>query len=267
MRLSVIRLGVLLVPVGLLTAGAASAQQVPRSAAPAMQSPQLRSQISIMERILEGAVNEGIHNAVNQMPDLFQGPGMFITPPRARGFKIDGYGVFFDVEVPELPATTLAISVLVRNNEIALVNELNQLRALVLQAVPEANKRGELTRSIDRLQARASGAALTEPGTPPRSGAAPMPANVLTPAAPAREPDEIYTAEVHKALTDVMLEHGVPVPSEEWFTIAVSQSRGGWAEPDTMTLYLSIQGKDLAALRAGKITSEEAAKRIVSKSY
>ncbi len=277
MRLSVVRLGVLLVPSCLLAAGVASAQ-VP-AGAPAQQPAQLRTQIVIMEGVLEKAVGVGISGAVNQMPDLFQGPGLFVTPPRARGFKIDGYGVFFDVEVPGLPATAWSISILTRNNEIALVNELNQLRALVAQSVPEASTRVELTKHLDRVAERATGAPLSEPGVPPQPNASvtpvkgrstPVPARAAAPSiAPARDPDQIYTGEVRKALTNVILEQAIAmqVAPDEWFTIAASQSRGGWGEPETLTLYLSIKGRDLAALRARQITQEDAAKRIIAKNY
>lgn len=278
-RLSVVRLGVLLVPSCLLAAGAASAQ-APATPARAAESTKLRSQISIMEGILEKAVGEGIRGAVNQMPELFQGPGLWVAPPRARGFRIEGYGVFFDVEVPGLPATTWSISILTRSNEIALVNELNQLRALVLQSVPEPAKRVELTKGFDKVQSRVSSAALSEPGVAPApapgaaalvsQGAQPAPARApAPPIAPLRDPNAIYTDEVQKALTTVMLEQGITmqVAPEEWFTIAASESRGGWGEPESMTLYLSIRGRDLAALRTRQITPEEAAKRIIAKNY
>jgi hypothetical protein len=278
-RLSAVRHVMLVVPSCLLL-GSPAFGQAPAPATAAHQSVQLRNQIAVMEGVLERAVGVGISGAVNQMPDLFQGPGMWgVTPPRARGFKIDGYGVFFDVEVPSLPATTWSISILTRNNEIALVNEINQLRALVAQSVPEASKRVELTKSLDRVAARVSGAALSEPGVPPAPGAtaslvsdATTPGPTRAPAPrmmPVRDPDAIYTGEVRKALTNVMLEQGITMQMapEEWFTIAASQSRGGWGEPETMTLYLSIQGKDLAALRTRQITQEEAARRIIAKNY
>jgi hypothetical protein len=273
-RFSPVRQIALLVPSCLLVAGAASAQ-VPAATARAPEFAKLRSQISMMEGILERAVGEGIRNAMVQMPDLFQGQ-VWINPPRARGFRIDGYGVFFDVEVPTLPMTTVAISILTRNNEIALVNELNQLRAQMLQAVPEPAKRVELTRTLDRVQSRVSGAPLSEPGVPPQTPGAATPvehrlgasgATAAPQLAPVRDANTIYTDEVRKALTDVLLEHATQVAPDEWVTIAASESRAGWEPQDTMTLYLSIQGKDLAALRAGKITQEEATKRIVSKLY
>jgi hypothetical protein len=274
---SAIRLGVLLLPPCLVAAGAVSAQTVTVPASERGAPPaQLRVQMSQMEAILERAVQVGIQGAMNQMPGVqFQGPPMFVSP-RARGFKIDNYGVFFDVEVPVLPASiTWSINVLNRNNEVALVNEINQLKAIV-KDLPDEGKRAEIRKGLDRMQARVSAAALSEPaaaspqGASPtlvRDGAAPAPSQ-----APVLGPDDmdaIYTSEVKKALTSVILDHGIALElaPDDWFTVAASEARSGWGPPDTMTLYLSIRGRDLAALRARQITREEAIKRMVDRNY
>ncbi len=233
-----------------------------------------------MEASLERAVQSGIQSAINQMPGVqFQGPPMWVSP-RARGFQIDNYGIFFDVEVPVLPASiTWSISVINRNNEIALVNEINQLKTIV-QSVPDETKRTELRKGLDRMQARVSAASLSEPAPPPQgsqqatlvSSGSPAAASPAAPYAPVPGPDDldkIYTREVQKALTGVMLDYGtsLQIAPDEWFTVAASESRGSFGPPDTMTMYLSIQGKDLAALRAKQITPEEAAKRVVARNY
>jgi len=270
-RLSAIRLGVLLVPSCLVAAGAASAQ--PASAQPAVPSQlaQLRSQISIMEGALERAVGEGIRGAVTEMPDVF-GPWLWGTPTHARGFKIDGYGVFFDVEVPELPASvTWSLQVINRNNDVAVVDELNQLR-LVIGNVSDPKTRADLMRALGRVQSHVSGAALSD--SPPLrvvNGQLVTAAPAKTPPPPS--PGQVYTRAVRKALVNVMLEQGVnlQIAPEDWFTIAACDSQGSGriapGEPELMTLYLSIRGRDLVALRAGQITAEEAAKRIVEKNY
>ena len=57
----------------------------------------------MMEGVLERAVQLGVDNLRRRvravMPDdaLLQGGA-----PQVRGFRLDGYGVFFDVEVPAL---------------------------------------------------------------------------------------------------------------------------------------------------------------------
>ena len=262
MRLSVIRLGVVLVP-ACLVASAVCAQPAPAPAATqASQPPQLRSQMSIMEGILERAVGEGIRGAVAQMPDVL-GPWMLGTPARVRGFKLEGYGVFFDVEVPALPMTiTWSLQVINRNNEVVLVNDLNSMRQVVAN-VPDEKTRVTLARIIDRLEAHVSGAPLSE--APVRSATA-VPA--VRPS-----PGDVYTSEVQRALVNAMLEEGtrLQIAPDDWLTVAACDSQGSGriapGEPQLLTLYLSIKGKDLVALRAGQITREEAAKRVVVKNY
>jgi hypothetical protein len=271
-RLSAIRLGVLLVPSCLAAAGAASAQ--PAAALPATrasQPAQLRSQISIMEGVLERAVGEGIRGAVSEMPDIF-GPWIWGAPPRARGFKIDGYGVFFDVEVPELPASiTWSLQVINRNNDVAVVDELNQLR-LMIGNVSDPKTKADLMRVLSRVESHVSGAALSDSPVRVVNGQVVTAAPAKTPPPPS--PGQVYTTAVKKALVNVMLEQGrdmMQIAPEDWFTIAACDSQGSGriapGEPELMTLYLSIRGRDLAALRAGQITLEEAAKRIVEKNY
>jgi len=69
------------------------------------EQKQSRYQIGQMERVLEGAVEHG----ATMMRDRLQA----VVPPaqaqlliqenaHARGFRLDGYGVFFDVIVPSL---------------------------------------------------------------------------------------------------------------------------------------------------------------------
>src|SRR3954464_15951262 len=85
-------------------AAPAGAQSVASARADAQQKQQ-RYQIAQLERVLEGAVEHG----ATMMRDRLQA----VVPPaqaqlliqdnaHARGFRLDGYGVFFDVIVPAL---------------------------------------------------------------------------------------------------------------------------------------------------------------------
>jgi hypothetical protein len=58
-----------------------------------------RESISYMESLLANAVVSGARRL------LVDNPGLTLVPagqPSARGFVLDGYGLFFDVEIPEL---------------------------------------------------------------------------------------------------------------------------------------------------------------------
>ena len=82
---------------------AATAQAQPAAPAAAQaRSVNLRHQIYLMEGALARAVNFGAAS-LNQeiravMPDML----VLAGESTARGFHLDGYGVFFDVEVPVL---------------------------------------------------------------------------------------------------------------------------------------------------------------------
>jgi len=227
-----------------------------------------------MEALLERAVVAGIHGAQAEMPDLLSNPWMFATSsPRARGFKIDNYGVFFEVEVPGLPASiTWSMEVVNRSNDAAIARELAQLRQLIA-AVTDKKMQEQLASTVSQLQQHVTGAAALSDSPGPRliNGQLISPAPASTP--PPSSPEEVYTREVQKALVAVMVEQGITlqIAPDDWFTVAACDSQGSGrlapGGPDLMTLYLSIKGKDLAALRARQITPEEAAKRIVIKNY
>src|SRR5216110_2870147 len=65
-------------------------------------------QIGVMERVLEGAVEHGAANLRERLQTIApDAPAqlLILGSPRVRGFRLDGYGVFFDVEVPSLNGT------------------------------------------------------------------------------------------------------------------------------------------------------------------
>ena len=67
-------------------------------------------QIGVMERVLEGAVEHGAANFRERLQAMFpDAPAqlMILDNPRVRGFRLEGYGVFFDVEVPSSNGTLL----------------------------------------------------------------------------------------------------------------------------------------------------------------
>ena len=91
---------------GLLTAwwmvgvAAAYAQPLPPVGAANQGSGSRRDDIKIMEVVLTNAVKNGADTLARQMQ--IQEPGSIIVTgtARARGFVLDGYGVFFIVDVP-----------------------------------------------------------------------------------------------------------------------------------------------------------------------
>ena len=61
-----------------------------------------RQKIFMMEGVLERAVQVGIDTFRRQLSAVMPDDMLLVAgdTPAARGFRLDGYGVFFDVEVP-----------------------------------------------------------------------------------------------------------------------------------------------------------------------
>src|SRR5947208_16720662 len=89
----------------------AAAQPVSASAERAKQiaaERESRYQIAQMERVLEGAVEHGATITRDRLRAVLP-PGdtlMSGENARARGFRLEGYGVFFDVLVPPFETDT-----------------------------------------------------------------------------------------------------------------------------------------------------------------
>src|SRR6267142_2322247 len=95
-----------------VTAGPALAQAPDQRRPAAVQSTgkaltplrlkEARYQIGQMERLLEGAVEHGATVIRDRLQALMPADMLLTENARARGFRLDGYGVFFDVQVPNL---------------------------------------------------------------------------------------------------------------------------------------------------------------------
>ena len=97
-------------------------------------------------------------------------------------------------------------------------------------------------------------------------------AAALAPSAPVqalqqRDPNQLYTESVKKALIDVMLRHSklLTIADNEWLTVAASDSDAPQTPAqldETSRILISIRGSDLAAFQAGKLTRDEVLKRV-----
>ncbi len=262
-RLSAIRLGVLLVWSGTVAPPAFAQQaQVPRGP----QADQMRMQIAAMEGVLERAVGQGILATRSQIPDFVSVPfPMLSGSSRARGFRIEGYGVFFDVEVPRLPQSMLwSMQVIARSNDAAIMKDLGEMRALAAK-VSDEKTRAEMQQQINKVELRISG---LPPGTGTAGGMQRVSGGVSQPV-PVKSPDEIYTEEVKNALVRAILDQAgeFQLAPDEWLTVAALDSEGAsrmpaLGESNLATMYFSVQGKTLAAIRSGQINRDEARKSI-----
>jgi outer membrane murein-binding lipoprotein Lpp len=278
---------------------AQGAPSVSRGAAPGQNAEvnrvKARQQIFMMEGVLERAVQLGVENlrsrvrAVMPADALLQGGA-----PQVRGFRLEGYGVFFDVEVPAL-RQSLAWSIRTMNEtNAALARDLAAMRAYV-QAIPDARARAEFERTLRRVQQQVNPAPqaplLAAGGGPAISaqsvGAQPvgtresvtaqsvMPAETVkveqqlaVDQAVVDDPSDAYTEEVKAAVVDAMIENSGPLVlgDNEWLTVAARDNaptapfQSG--DPDVVTLVLRVKGSDLSAFRAGRLTLEQVRSRV-----
>ena len=88
----------------ILVATSVSSQAQPSSevAAGRADSSQLRYQLRVVERAFEEAVEHSARNFASRMEESTPGAARFMGNTGAHGFRLDGYGLFFDVQIPVL---------------------------------------------------------------------------------------------------------------------------------------------------------------------
>ena len=243
-----------------------------RAEADARQS---RYQIGQMERLLEGAVEHGVTVIRDRFQQLTQTPADLLVTDNAhaRGFRLDGYGVFFDVTAPSFETSALVWSLrTLDQNDLGVDSAIKTLQDRVKgdPASEQALKRLELQVGPATI-ARIANPSIVGARTAVGSVAA---ANVDTaqPAAAVdpmlNDPNEAYRGEVIQALRDAMLDHSraLEIAATEWLTIAVrgndDRPRLAPADSDSRTRTIRIRGADLTAYLAGQISKDEALQRI-----
>jgi hypothetical protein len=269
-----------------ITAGPASAfAQVPREspearqqrlqeAAQARRAAEQRYQIGQMERLLEGAVEHGVTIIRDHLHTLAQvQPDTLVSDnAHARGFRLEGYGIFFDVVVPSFETSwTVALRTL-DQTDLGLESAIRRLQSHIQTSgdpdLAQALKRVELQVNPS-IVARSSAPAVPDARTVTASAA-----SVAADPPPAADdpiladPNEAYRTEVTQALKDAMLSHSssLGIAPTEWLTVAAKgnddRPRLAPADSDARTRMLRLRGSDLAEFLAGRITREEALQRI-----
>lgn len=272
MRLPRWSAGVPVLAASFAAAAALSAQSAGGAATPSEQL-QARHQIFVMEGVLERAVELGARKLSQQVQAVMPDMMLLAGAARARGFRLEGYGVFFDVEVPALRRSVAWSFRTLDQNDLGLTRAIQALRQHVA-SLADAGAKQSLEQALRRLELQV--------GPPPGVQQAGMATNVSAAAlepsppqpAPVQDPGEAYTAEVKEALIDAMLDYSGPISigADEWLTIAArdNEDRSGLAPTDpydVTTIILRVRGADLAAFRGGRTTRDEARRRVEVKEF
>jgi hypothetical protein len=252
-----------------------------------------RYQLAIMADVLERAVQQGARLMSRQLP---MSQMMLVGgDARARGFRLDGYGIFFDVDVPAMRQSVVWSWRMLDMTGGGASGAIDDLKAH-LKTVTDPAERRTLDQAIRQLELQLGPSAGAAPGARPENAQGPggQPTVVALPrsqaAAPAAQPGapvvaqaarapgeddpgEAYTVAVREALIDAMLRYSqsLALGADEWLVVA-ARDRGepgvGSDDPfEVTTIQLRIKGADLQAFHAGRLTQEEARTRVEVREY
>ena len=265
-----------------------------------------RYHVRQMENVLERAVQHAADMMRRRLQAVTPDVLALAGTPRAQGFRIDGYGLFFSVEVPRLSeSVNWALRVLSQDRDERVLASLQKVytseqdpvvRADLERAIRTVQLQLSLTprapAAPQRRAAVSATGAMAEQSAPPMVAdrsvaaaaapplAAPAPTATTPPSAPASEapaesmvdPSVAYEDEVKQALADAMLDYAgsLQLPATEWVTVA-ARDAGYMAFPDTVsdmvTVTLSVRVSDLVEFRAQRLTREQARARVVVKEF
>jgi hypothetical protein len=273
--------------------GPTAAQAAPVPADRARQTAiDARYKVRIMEGVLEKSVQHAALRLNEQLqrisPDLIQLTGA----AHARGYRLEGYGLFFDVEVPAAMRQTMGWTARVMRQQQQGVNEaMGTIRRITGELDPKV--RAEAERAMQQIEVVVRPVPkLRSPGGPGAVAvASPMPGATVEataipgadaagpPRAPAppelprddaallRSPDLAYEEHVREALIGAMLEWGalLPLGPDEWLTVAARDNQDvimPGTSPDVVTIILRVKGSDLAERVAGRVPLDELRRRV-----
>jgi hypothetical protein len=267
------------IAIGLAAAAPLAAQPGQPRVTP--QQRDQRYQITTMERVLEGAVEHGAKVTRDRMQAVVPYDMLLSDNARVRGYRLEGYGLFFDVAVPMLEGSlTWSIRTLDQSN-LGLESALTTLRSLVEKSgdanFEQALKRVELQVAPVTLSAPSTADAFVSPrtltGTAASVAADPPATPVEPPAATAPDailddPVEAFRLEIRDALMNAMLDHGAALrlSGPDLLTIAARGSDDktvlGPLNDDAQTIMITMKGADLSAYLSGQIDRDEAMRRM-----
>jgi len=251
--------------------------QPPAAARPAPPVENRRHSIRMMEAVLSRAVLGGAEHLAEQLGNGSPNVSFFTGQARAHGFQLEGYGVFFHVEIPEMQSS-LVMSVSTLERDLTVASALDAMRR-ALGSVPDGAPRLQAEAALKRLEVQVGPMpTLADPGAAaPRNmirtaDAAPVP-DLPAPDLPVlRDPNSAYRTAIKDALIDAMLEHsrGMNIAPDEWLTVAAHRGESPLGPNEIInssTLVLRIKGSDLAVYDADRTRKAEIRERVEAREF
>ena len=215
----------------------------------------LRSQILTFEDVLRRAIEVAGEDLSKQVQQQLNTPipiqfGFDPTAPIVRGWPIDAYGYHFDVQIPDVAETGILVWQMWGGS---------RPNAGILETPPAGERPA---RPVASGGAVVADDPTTGPAASGRAAAAPDPTPIVA----------TYRANVRHALIDAILNNPGVLNLRDGDMLAVSAAGMGQSAAYRLStrsarLTLYIRGADLAALREGKLTRDQARQRITEKSF
>jgi hypothetical protein len=232
-----------------------------------------------LEAMLTNAVKAGANSLAGQLK-VSEPTSLFVTGnARTRGFELEGYGVFFDVDVPTMMQSVAWSTQMLQQQQYldflqrsladpGLDDTRRRMASIEMQRVQRAMANGQIAQipvmppgAPAVTQSAAQGIAVAQTTDAP---AALVPAATMP---DPRTPDELYTDAIKGALIDAMLSYGnaLQLGDDEWLTIAAratNQRPAGQGIDDSSSILIRVKGSDLSAFLKGKMSREDVLKKI-----
>ena len=237
-----------------LTPALAHAQQ------PSPETQPLRKQVQLMEGLLARAGAVAAETIARRLQELEPALQAFIGPSRARGFILEGHGIFFHVEVPALSGTVVW-SQMAQQRDTQIGNALNNMKR-ALADMPDTPSRQQALQAV---------AVLTRQAGPVKANAnvEVAAANVSSLTSDAVwDPNEEYKQEVRRELIDAILNHSLPlnVGADQWLEVGAHMSETPQSQRGT-TLMIRVKGSDLAIFAADPARREEIRNKVEVRAF
>jgi hypothetical protein len=229
-----VKTGVALAMAIMLTVPAAVGAQTPIRPSPEQRTRQ--DKISIMEGTLQASVGVAARQVAQGVRSVDSNANLMFGTARAKGFPLEGHGVFFYVEIPTL--------------DLSFMLSMEQIER-------------SLQQRAEQQQLRTDTQQVTEVRREPRVEAPTAAESLANIAAEGQK----YRATVRLALVDAMLDSSknLELGPEEWLTIAARNSEYALSTNEILNLkttILRVKGSDLADFLAGRLTKEEARQKV-----
>lgn len=240
-----VRRGLVIGAVVITGIGTSAQQMRPEGLTAEAQVQQRRFQFQLMEGVLKNAVRQGAMEIAMRAQSTMPMGALFMGDAKAKGFPLDGYGIVFDLEIPIIRESAVIAS---------------QLMSPPMPPAPG-------TQTVAGRGA-AGNPTTRSTGVVPED---PMARSPIVPDPFLTHPNQFYRDAVRDKIVDAMLDYSrsLNVPAGESLSVVARSEDDPMPNlyDDSRTLILRIKGSDLALFHEGKITREEARKRIVESQF